>query len=520
MVARILDGGQDSGWSTKGGDPLWHRGGVPREGEEGMAVSASTRPRLVAGLRLVRLVGSGGEGEVWEARDQAGRSRALKLIRPAMLADPDAVERRGTLLRRIDHPALVRVYRTGLLTGSSLEGWGFVEMEFVTGGPLERAPADPHTLERLEPLAEALDLLHDGEWSDGVPLVHRDVKPANLIVRPDGEVVLVDCSTLRDADVTHMTRIGTPVFAAPEAFTGRSGPAADVYSFAVTVVALVTGARGAELVELLAEPWRLELPPAVAWALSPDPHERPRSCTEVLESGATIQFAPVDAWSIDSDEPSGLVTDLPALHGGRSGVRGTAAWWLLPLGATLAAVAAPTLRLAATDPLFLWGIAAVTHLGAQKFAGRRLLPAVLLPPVAWALLLSARSSAPRRGRAWLRTAAAGALTAATVGAALAILDNAGTPEFAAAALASGWITTALSVAAVADDSGLGLALRWVLGPCWLMGALLLILGSIIALPVVAVMGQAAATLRLLARTVGSAAGFVRRDLNTYNWEAP
>ncbi|MBW3535376.1 MAG: hypothetical protein KY453_09205, partial [Gemmatimonadetes bacterium] len=59
---------------------------------------------------------------------------------------------------------------------------------------------------------------------------------------------------LRDADVTQVTRIGTPVFAAPEAFTGRAGPAADVYSFAVTVVALVTGARGAELVELLAEP--------------------------------------------------------------------------------------------------------------------------------------------------------------------------------------------------------------------------------------------------------------------------
>ncbi|MDP8971462.1 MAG: phosphotransferase, partial [Actinomycetota bacterium] len=216
-----------------------------------MVVSVQGRPSVVAGLRLVRPVGRGGEGEVWEVRDQRGRRRALKLIRPDVLAD-DA-EARGRLLLRIDHPALVRVHRGGRLTAGPLAGWGFVEMDYVDGASLQNAPADSQVLDRLQPLAEALDLLHAGAWSAGLPLVHRDVKPANLIRTPDGRLVLVDPSTLRGVDATQLTRIGTPLFSAPEILTGRIGPAADVYSFAVTVLALSSGARGGRLADLVAE---------------------------------------------------------------------------------------------------------------------------------------------------------------------------------------------------------------------------------------------------------------------------
>lgn len=253
-----------------------------------MVASAAGRPRLVAGLRLLHVVGQGGEGEVWEARDERGRRRALKLIRPDALVDPEQVEVRGRHLVRIDHPALVAVHRCGVLSGGSLDGWGFVEMDLVEGTSLQHAPADPSLLDRLVPLAEALDLLHAGHWSDGLPLVHRDVKPSNILERPDGEVVLVDPSTLRGVDATVLTRIGTPLFAAPEVVTGRVGPPADVYSFAATVVAVVTGARGNALGELLEDPSGLDLPEGVRRALSPLPQDRPSSCREVLSGARSV----------------------------------------------------------------------------------------------------------------------------------------------------------------------------------------------------------------------------------------
>ena len=131
-------------------------------------------------------------------------------------------------------------------------------------------------------------MLHAGTWTEGLPLVHRDVKPANLVEDRTGDIVLVDPSTLRGLDATHLTRVGTPVFSAPEVMTGRFGPPADVYSFAATVVALLTGARGERLAAFLDEAHLLDLPEGVAFALSPVPGDRPESCRAVLEAGTVL----------------------------------------------------------------------------------------------------------------------------------------------------------------------------------------------------------------------------------------
>jgi len=283
-----------------------------------VALSSIGRPRVVEGLRLLGIVGQGGEGEVWEARDARGRRRALKLVRPDCLAEPDEAAIRGAWLERIEHPALVRVHRSGVLADLAgdhpLWGWGFVEMDFIDGTTLARVPADPGVVDRLDGLAEALDLLHAGLWSDGVPLVHRDVKPANIVATPDGRFVLVDPSTLRGADATHLTRVGTPVFNAPEVATGRIGPPADVYSFAATVVALATGLRGAALADALEDRHRLDLPGGVRLALSERPGDRPISCRDVLQESATITIAlPVTIARPDSDDDW---TDTALLVGG------------------------------------------------------------------------------------------------------------------------------------------------------------------------------------------------------------
>lgn len=262
---------------------------------------AAARPRVVAGLRLVAPVGSGAEGEVWEARDARGRRRALKLIRPGALVDPDEVQRRGAWLVHVDHAALARVWRTGVLRGGGLDGWGFVEMGFVEGRSMQAIPAMPDAFERLEPLAEALDLLHAGAWSGGVPLVHRDVKPANLIEMPGGGLVLVDHSTLRAVGADTVTRIGTPVFAAPEVMSGRMGPAADIYSFCATAVALLSGARGETLAGLLADPDGLDVPDGLRAGLRPRPGDRPPGCGAALE-GAGAGHPPDRTLALDAPE--------------------------------------------------------------------------------------------------------------------------------------------------------------------------------------------------------------------------
>ena len=267
----------------------------------------------------MRLVGRGGEGEVWEARNGAGEQRALKLVRPECLAAPAEAAVRGAWLVRIAHPALVRVHRSGVLGGAvarggdrwrggrgalvapstedpddELSGWGFVEMDFLDGESLATAPARRDVLVRLDPLAEALDLLHEGHWSGGVPLVHRDVKPANIVEESRGRLVLVDFSTLRGVDAGDVTQVGTPLYAAPEVYEGALDPAADIYSFAATVVALLTGLRGRALGELLAAPRTADLPRGIVRALVSDPDRRPASCRALLsETVSTTARLPI-----------------------------------------------------------------------------------------------------------------------------------------------------------------------------------------------------------------------------------
>lgn len=520
------------------------------------------RPRVVAGLRLLRRVGSGGEGEVWEARDLDGARKALKLIRPEFLPAAEEMARRGRHLRRIDHPALVRVHRSGRLQGSTLDGWGFLEMDFVDGDPLGDAPADLEALERLGPLAEALDALHAGEWSDGVPLVHRDVKPANLIARPDGEVVLVDCSTLRGTDATQLTRIGTPLFAAPEVMHGRVGPAADVYSFGVTIVALVTGARGEELAALLADPDTLDLPEAVHRALSPDPSGRPASCRAVLDAGTAIDptLLPPLPWL--PEERSSAVGDLghrpaPTGPGERPPGHSTDGWPLVPQLPTEARQAPenwwPTaqgrggsliswLGVLAVSVWLLWqaavgggalawlgstvgvdlaagwrvpvavGLAAAVHVVAARVAGQGWAVTLLAPPAAWGWLLGERTALPGPARAWTRTAVTGTLAAAlAVGIATVTTDVDGVgmpgPSVALVAAAGGVVVVALACAAGRHAGAGRVLLRLLLAPVWLAGALLLLtaglVGALAALPA----GRSAGLWRLVSGTLGGAGAF-------------
>ena len=455
---------------------------------------AETRPRMVVGLRLLRLVGSGGEGEVWEARDEHGRQRALKLIRPDALA-PDA-EARSRHLLAIDHPAFVRVYRGGRLQGASLDGWGFLEMEFIDGPSLQDAPPDPAVLDRLWPLAEALDLLHAGEWTQGLPLVHRDVKPANLVEDASGELVLVDPSTLRGLDATHLTRIGTPVFSAPEVMSGRFGPPADVYSFAVTVVALLTGARGEELAELLEHAHELDLPDGVAFALSPVPADRPSSCRAVLEAGTELADDPTILLPAIEHQYATFVdhqrSGLPA-GAGHLGQppepppeRRRRLWpwtWLFVLlaGVPLAGIWSEAVPRPLCLPVI--GVVLAVHLLAQAAGRGSLALAVLCPPIAWAVLLGRRVRGGRRRHAWTTAVLITAMAPMLAGAvALVQRGVVGGQSLAMAGTGLTLVLVPLCVAAAAGEGRGAVVVRVLLTPLWAVGAVLLIVAGLVLSP--------------------------------------
>ena len=462
-----------------------------------MNAPAGSRPRIVDGLRLLRLAGSGGEGEVWEARDARGRQRALKLIRPDALAT-DAEERSRHLLR-IDHPALVRVYRGGRIDDGVLAGWGFLEMDFIDGPSLHDAPADPAVLDRLWPLAEALDLLHAGAWTDGLPLVHRDVKPANLVEDLDGRLVLVDPSTLRGVDSTQFTRIGTPVFSAPEVMTGRFGPPADVYSFAVTVVALITGARGERLTNLLDHAHLLDLPEGVAHALSAVPGQRPASCRSVLEAGEELAEDPT---LLLPAQPGVLVADRhdlaqPAQPAAHADAPRPAApppplprrrrlwpwtWFLVAL------VGAPTALawagwITSQQVLPLVGLVAGLHVAAHLVARRSVAAALFCPPVAWALLLGSRVDGGPKRRAWAAAVFTAATSPATVAAIWAATQGTVQARDLAYASVAATLGAVIVVTAVANlRGGAGVLLRLLLIPAWLLGAVVLVVIGLLLAP--------------------------------------
>lgn len=406
---------------------------------------------VVADRTLVTRLGRGGEGEVWEVVAADGTRSALKLLRPEVLPASTEVRRRGGWLVRIDHPALVGVRRGGRFTSGTLAGWGFVEMDLIAGASLQQVPPDPDALHRLAPVAQALDSLHAGAWSDGVPLVHRDIKPGNLIDTGAG-LVLVDPSTMRGLDTGDLTRVGTPVYVAPEVAGGRFGPLADVYSLSATAAALLTGRRGRALAEVLADPVGFGLPNGVVAGLSQDPARRPGSCRGVVEDVG--------------DEETHLQSWDP-----RPG-------WVLPtLGVVLTSA---VLAVVGGGEVARWaaGLAMVLHLMVHALTGRAAL-GLLAPPWAWGDLLAgldADTDMPGSRVRWLADVVAGTLVLA-VGSVAATVWTAG-PDWVVAVVALGTVLLAWAATACARvRRRSSWALVWAL---WLPPRLLGALGRVLA----------------------------------------
>ena len=265
-------------------------------GNSGNMGSGGTPGLLVTGrYRLVESIGQGGMGRVWRAADEMlDRQVAVKEMRIDGLDAEDTRTRRERTLRearataRIDHPNVVRVYDV-VDEGERL----WIVMELVAGRSLERILTDDGALGPREVARIGLGLVAALRQVHAGGVLHRDIKPGNVLVESRGQrVVLTDFGIAAIQDATALTvvgmLVGSPDYMAPERISGHpQGPPSDVWSLGATLCAALGGrspfSRDTTLATLHAvlyeEP---ELPPAagplhdiLAALLRKQPADRP-----------------------------------------------------------------------------------------------------------------------------------------------------------------------------------------------------------------------------------------------------
>ncbi|MBM2616818.1 protein kinase [Actinoplanes sp. LDG1-06] len=293
-------------------------------------------PGVTLGGRYVldERIAGGGMGDVWRGTDEVlGRTVAVKILLPALLDEPGFAERfRGEArtMATINHPGVVDVYDYG-----SDQQLAFLVMEYVEGDALSRTlsrvgrltPA--RTMALIAQAADALQAAH----ANGI--VHRDVKPGNLLVRPNGTLVLTDFGIARSALVGQLTVagsvLGTASYISPEQASGAvATPASDVYALGVVAYQCLSGHRpfdGATPMEIAMKhvretprPLPGDIPPQVRAivdrALAKDPNARWPSASAlaaVARQAAASLANPAQAAPTGSPaRPSGPVSPAPA----------------------------------------------------------------------------------------------------------------------------------------------------------------------------------------------------------------
>jgi serine/threonine-protein kinase len=215
---------------------------------EEVTMTTSTLPApgdRIAEYTVERRVGEGGMGVVYLARSPGGRPMALKVLRPEKLDDPGIVaafHREGDATASVDHEAVVQVLGAG-----SVSGRHYILMEYVDGPPLDRLLEARGRLpwkfavKVAIQIAEALAAAHERG------LLHRDVKPGNVLLYRDGRARLTDFGIVKDIRslkgfLVTGRAVGTAAYASPEQCLGkRLGPATDIYSLGATLYEMVCG---------------------------------------------------------------------------------------------------------------------------------------------------------------------------------------------------------------------------------------------------------------------------------------
>ena len=273
-----------------------------------MATPQHPREQQLGAYRVLERIGRGGMGVVYRAQHlRLGREAAIKVL-PVTLADEAdylrRFEREAASVASLDHPNILPVWEYG-----EQDGAPYLVMPFVRGGSLkerlERGPLPrEELLHYLAQMAEALDFAHEQG------LVHRDVKPANMLLDGRGRLYLADFGIAKALDgsaglTATGVGVGTPEYMAPEQAQGRADARSDLYALGVVLYQMLSGRvpySGTSAIEVLMQhvqaPLPLEplrgvtppLPPGIAEvmqrALAKDPGARYGSGRALVEAVA------------------------------------------------------------------------------------------------------------------------------------------------------------------------------------------------------------------------------------------
>jgi eukaryotic-like serine/threonine-protein kinase len=308
---------------------------IPPSPEPPAAESAD--PSLLAGTpyKLVSELGRGSMGVVYQALHvDLSRTVALKLMDPDKLggAAVDRFRAEARSIAQLSHENLIKVFDFGV----AQDGRPYYAMEYLIGESLERKLAKDGELPYRQAALVALQAARALQAAHGAGVLHRDVKPGNLLITASGVVKLFDFglsgepSTAKDSEALHV--VGTPEYMAPEQAQGGAADArSDIYALGAVLYELITGYQphvAKNLVELIDLKRRVSVVPAserrpeagipkaldvlIGKMLSVDPAKRPQSAAELCAALEAIVAEKPAASSVRPSHRRGLAHSLVA----------------------------------------------------------------------------------------------------------------------------------------------------------------------------------------------------------------
>jgi eukaryotic-like serine/threonine-protein kinase len=287
-------------------NPICHKPNHPDNDENRFCQSCGSQLELQGRYRVMRLLSDKtGFGKVYEAYEQ-DTPKILKVLKENLYHDAKAVElfqQEGSVLANLNHPGIPKVdgyfeYQTreGLMMhclvmeridGPTLEGW----LKQQQNRPISQE----QTIVWLKQLAGILVLVHGQQY------LHRDIKPSNIMIRPDGQLVLIDFGTARELTRTYLakvssgsggiTAISSSGYSAPEQMNGLAVPQSDFFALGRTFVFLLTGRHPLDMYdsynnELRWHEHTKNISPSllnfIDWLMMREISQRPRSAEEIL----------------------------------------------------------------------------------------------------------------------------------------------------------------------------------------------------------------------------------------------